>query len=316
MYNLRKRGGTGRDQTPPPKKRMKDLMKKWQKESPVKLNYKKSPQRNLPVLEKFKRFREEAATEESEGLPPVVHTDIRGREVQSIADLKSNEDYVKWSVGNSSNLDFVLRKKNSLKGESLKLKETNFDLQLVVRDRIKNLTLQGFMGSLWDVFEKLFENFLHQKNYEEICFHATHEELEGSLSSSIFELKSENKDSVISEIMSRINAWNESSKIGSAIRHIQVSVTLLQRNLPGNGVQILAVGDDNLRKKAFTRQDFNGSILYVESTKNCFFISIYFCLLYNAYQIRFNATNSKAEKKRLKDGMHKSFSLKGEELER
>jgi hypothetical protein len=319
MYNLRKRVAAARQDTAgTPKKKFKDLFKRWQNETPVKLNYKKreARSRNLPVVEKFKRFREEAAAEEVEEPESEVRVDLRGRQVESIGDLKSNEEYVKWSVGKNSNLDFILRKKNTLSAQSLRLKETNFDLQLAVRGLVKNLTLQGFMGSLWDVFENLFNNFLQQKDYEEICFHATHDELDGSLSSSIFELKAENRDSAISEIMSRINAWNESSRIGAAIRHIQISVTLLQRNLPGNGLQLLAIGDDNLRKKAFTQENFNGSILYVESTKNCFYIGIYLCLLYNGYQIRFNATNCKAEKKRLRDSMWKSFQLQGEELER
>jgi len=317
VYSLRKRRAETKIIAEPPPKKVKSVLKRWQNESPVKLRYKKvsheALRKKLPVLEKLKRYQDEAAEELQD--EEVVPEDLRGREVENIRDLKSNEEYVKWGAGKNSNLDFILRKKQTLSSDSLRIKETNFDLQLSIKGRVKHLTLQGFMGSLWDVFEKMFDSFAENKTYDEICFHATHDELDGSLSSSIFELKVENRDRVISEIMSRINAWNESSRIGSAIRNIQLSVTLLQRNLPGNGI-LLAVSDDNLRRKAFSQSNFTGSILYVESTENCFYISIYFCLLYNAYQLTFNASKDPSERRHLKDCLWESLALKGENLER
>lgn len=242
--------------------------------------------------------------------------EIEGIEVKNMSELKSLENYLRLKVGSDSNVQFILRKKSNLNATSLRMQETEYSLRLLVaNDGVKHLTLQGFMGTLWDVFEMMFDHFVKMHEGEEICFHATHDDLDGSLSSSIFELAHENRDTCISEILSRISAWNESSRIGAAIKDISLSVTILKRNLPGDGV-LLAIGDSSLRKKAFSKENFNGSILYVDSTANCFYISIYFCLVYNIYLERFkNATTTK-EKKRLYNLLYNVFERKGEELER
>lgn len=242
--------------------------------------------------------------------------EIAGSEVNSMSELKSSENYLKLKVGSDSNIVFILRKGQNLNANALRIQETEYSLRLLVANEgVKHLTLQGFMGTLWDVFEKLFDHFVETHEGEEICFHATHEDLDGSLSSSIFQLVHENRDTCISEILSRINAWNESSRIGAAIKDIRLSVTILKRNLPGDGI-LLAVGDTVLRKKAFSKDNYNGSILYVDSTSNCFFISIYFSLVYNIYLERFETATSTIEKKRLYSLLYKVFEKKGEELER
>ena len=242
--------------------------------------------------------------------------EIAGSEVKSISDLKSAENYLKLKVGTDSNVEFVLRKVQSLNANSLRMQETEYSLRLFVpNEGVKRLTLQGFMGSLWDTFEMLFNHFAKIYPGQEICFHATHDELDGSLSSSIFELTDENRDTCIAEVLSRINAWNESSRIGAAIRDIRLSATILNRNLPGNGI-LLAVGDTALRQKAFSLQNFTGSILYVESLSNCFFISIYFCLIYNIYSVRFKDATTSEERKRLQRLLANVYETKGEALER
>ena len=328
FYNLRKRRRddvetNNQTSDEPRRKKIKNIYNKWQNETLISKktppNLKRKISQNVAfgnVLKKFKKFTSEVSTEpeDTESVPVV---NLRGVAVSSISDLKTNDEYVKWSANENSNLDFILRKKSTQNAESLRMKEINFDLQLSFREgRVKNLTLQGFMGSLWDVFEKLFNHFGEQKNFDEICFHATHDQLEGSLSSSIFELKSDNRDRAISEIMSRINAWNESSKIGAAIRNIQLSITLLQRNMVGNGKPLLAIGDTNLRRKSFSSTNFTGCILYVDCTEDCFYVSIFLCLLYNAYQLHFNSTNSKNEKKRIQEKLWQTLELTGKNLER
>jgi hypothetical protein len=242
--------------------------------------------------------------------------EITGSEVSQMSELKSSDNYLKLKVGSDSNVLFILRKGQNLNSNSLRIQETEYSLRLLVANEgVKHLTLQGFMGTLWDVFEKLFDHCVENHEGEEICLHATHDDLDGSLSSSIFQLSPENRDVCISEIMSRISAWNESSRIGAAIKDIRLSVTILKRNLPGDGI-LLAIGDNSLRKKAFSKDNYNGSILYVDSTSNCFYISIYFCLVYNIYLERFKTATSSEEKKCLHSLLYKVFEKKGEELER
>ena len=92
-------------------------------------------------------------------------------------------------------------------------------------------------------------------------------------------------------------------------------MTLLQRNVAGEGV-LLALFDENLRRKALTKTNPNGSILYVDAERNCFFISIYFAMMYNQYNTLFEEAVLPAEKKRIFDWLHKCLQLCGEQLQR
>lgn len=280
------------------------------------------PTRRLPssrrsAAETYRRNIQEAVARELPRQPRGLnYLEMTGSEVKNIKDLNSREKYIRLKVGEDSNVEFVLRKGQTTQAPGLRLQETEYDLKIMTsQEGVRGLTLQGFMGSLWDIFERIFNECVELYPGEEICFHATHEELDGSLSSSIFELKAENRDACISEIMSRINAWNESSKVGAAIKDIKISTTILKRNLPGNGI-LLAIGDENLRKKQFSKTRFNGSILYVDSTRDCFFISIYYCLMYNLYLERFKTVNSKAEKLRVHNQLWQVLGTKGEELQK
>jgi len=245
---------------------------------------------------------------------PQSNITVVGKEVFDITELQTRNDYLKIKVDGHSGMYFILRKIQTTAAIALRIQETNFELQCIVPEGLHDITLTGFMGGLWEIFEKIFNNFMTHDVYDQICFHATHRELEGSLSSSIFSLIPENRDKIIYEIMSKLSAWNESSKIGSTMREINLAVTLLNRNLPGNGKTLLAVGDSNLRRKAFTRNNYTGSILYVDCEENCFFVAIYLCLIYNKFSEAFKNTNSKKKKMKLHQTLFETVEKKGHDL--
>ena len=102
---------------------------------------------------------------------------------------------------------------------------------------------------------------------------------------------------------------------GALQKDLTVHVTLLQRNVAGNGV-LLALFDENLRKKAMSKTNPNGSILYVDAQENCFFVSIYLVLMYNQFCQLFEEAVSAADRQRIFDWMHQCLQLRGDRLQR
>ena len=102
-------------------------------------------------------------------------------------------------------------------------------------------------------------------------------------------------------------------KTGALQKDLTVHVTLLQRNVAGRGV-LLALFDDNLRKKALSKTNPNGSILYVDAEEDCFFISIFFVMMYNRFSWLFGEANSRRERRRLFEGLHDCLQLSGPPL--
>lgn len=264
----------------------------------------------------FENWLDEARNREND---PPKNVDLekpeRGVEKSHVSELKNQNDFVKISTDSTGGIDFVIRRGAEIVAPNLFMRETNYAVTVRVSPELENVTLASFIAALWDVFDALFTDCLRKSENEEICFHVTHRELEGSLSTSVYELKEENRGKVIFEIMSRLTGWNQSANPSAAVKHLGISATIIKRNLPGDGV-LLAIGDENLRKKSFSRQNFNGSIFYVDCEKNCFFISIYFGMLYNNYLTLFDSAPSSSIKKRANDEMYNLFSRKGEELEK
>lgn len=246
---------------------------------------------------------------------PRAEQTVRGTQKEHLREIQNRDDYVK--IGNEAirEIEFYIRKSATLLSKNLYIRETNYDIEIQTSPELAGMTLPGFISSLWDVLEQIYNDCLEIKEYDEICIHATHRELEGSLSSSIYELREENRDRIIYELMSRITGWNQSSKPGAAVKHLKISVTLLKRNIPGKGV-LLAIGDDNLRKKAFSKKNFNGSIFYVDTVENCFFVSIYFGLAYNRFAQLFPVAKSVRAKQRIYKAAYKVFERRGEEVEK
>jgi uncharacterized protein YciU (UPF0263 family) len=154
----------------------------------------------------------------------------RGEERQSLSQLKNRDDYLR--IGNSSRgIDFLIRRSSVVDANNLYMREASYEVEVRTSPELENVTLAGFIYSLWDIFDRLFSDCLSQKDYEEICFHVTHRDLEGSLSSSIYELREENRDRIIYEIMNRLTGWNQSSNPSAAVKHLGIAVTLLRRSL-------------------------------------------------------------------------------------
>jgi len=139
--------------------------------------------------------------------------------------------------------------------------------------------------------------------------------LEGSISSSIYQLNETNREKIIAEVLSRLTGWNESSKPGAAAKDLSISVTILNRNLEGDGI-LLAISDDNLRRKRFSQENYVSLILYVDCEENCFFVSIYLSLLYNKYYELFENAEAKSHQKRINEKMFQAMEKKRDEIER
>ena len=308
MYSLRKRKKREFSSKNGSAKKPRPIFTRWQDEA------RETPaERGSTPAEKFEKF-----VQVAKSVPPpraISPPRLAGAEVKNIKDLKSSTDYLKLPVKNFSGLYFILRRRQTTQSHALRIQETDFELQCVVNKGVSNVTLSSFMGSLWDIFEMLFNHFMESGQFHQIVFHATHNELEGSLSTSIFNLVAENREKIVYEMLSKLAAWNESSKVGAAMREVGISVTLLRRNLPGNGV-LLAVGDNNLRAKAFGRLNYTGSILYVDCESNCFFVAIYLCLMYHRSIEVFKVAKSKRKKLEIHRLMYQTVELKGEEIER
>ena len=168
----------------------------------------------------FGMFQEQAQAQPLEQGQDVARPDNpQGSEVKTIAELRAgSQDYLKIRATDFPNLYFLVRRKSDLNAHHLGIRECEFDIHCMLPRELENITLNGFIESLWDLFDVLFDSFVNSQDFQEICFHVTHKDLVGSLSSSIYELLPENKNIIISEILSRLTGWNESSRPGSSIR--------------------------------------------------------------------------------------------------
>ena len=317
MYNLRKKRRRDISPNSASVKKPRPIFTRWQYQAretaPAREIAPAPEERGSTPAEKFGQYFEAAKSVPPRSISPPR---LAGTEVKNIKDLKSSKDYLKLAVKNFTGLYFILRRHQTTQSHALRIQETDFELQCIVHKGVSDATLSSFMGSLWDIFEMLFNHFMESGQFHEIVFHATHNQLEGSLSTSIFNLVPENREKIVYEMLSKLAAWNESSKVGAAMREVGISVTLLRRNLPGNGVPLLAVGDNNLRAKAFSRLNYTGSILYVDCESNCFFVAIYLCLMYHRSVEIFKVAKSKRKKLEIHRLMYQTVELKGEEIER
>ena len=140
---------------------------------------------------------------------------IQGEEVFHVRDLRPGSgNYLKIRARDFEDLYFLVRRKSDTAASALQINECEFEIHCMLPPELENMTLNGFIEPLWDLFETLFDSFLGSPSFDEICFHVSHNELVGSISSAIYELKAENRNVIISELLSKLTGWNESSRPG------------------------------------------------------------------------------------------------------
>ena len=171
------------------------------------------------AVREFARFQAQAQNQEPPQRPEIGGR-VQGEEVFDVRDLiPGSGKFLKIQARDFQNLFFLVRRRSDTQAAALQINECEFEIHCMLPPELENMTLNGFIESLWDLFETLFNSFLGSTSFDEICFHVSHNELVGSISSAIYELKLENRDTIISEILSKLTGWNESSRPGVNLQH-------------------------------------------------------------------------------------------------
>ncbi len=232
-----------------------------------------------------------------------------GSEVKSFEELQTPQHYLLWRATRLGNLQMTLRRQRQEKS-SLHIDEAEYILKLHHDPARHPIYLMQFTYALISILEEIYMGTLraYQGGDYEVQFEVTHPEMSdvgSGIQSSIDPLTESNLNIVIETILDQLLNWVQSEKPNSTMDQMKIMTVVAPRNFAGNG--IMAMDDTDKKNKCFTKNNIHGTLFYVDSSRDCFWISIYFGLQYQQFDHLARSSRTNAEMKRLADNFNRTL---------
>ena len=248
----------------------------------------------------FKDFDHERSQAALRGPPPLCQAPIlaAGNQRASLADLQnvSAEDYVQFSMNRTGSVSANVRLTRRVDMEDMPATSLTYTIQIRQQDA-EPLQFANFNDRLYNlllsIFNSLVERFAHLPNAA-VQLSLRHRLATDAFTSELRPLTAENGPYSIVDVLEQIHSWTQSEGKDAIVDTLDLECFVIDNSLHGQGVPLIGVGDANFQRKRMSRQNPMGSVLYVPTKKNCFFIAAYFGILH--IQLQANAAIQATEK--------------------
>ena len=252
-----------------------------------------------------------------------------GTRVDSVNALSTPQHYIVYPITNS--LALSLRRISYKRSKTLPQMEYEFQVDLFVRHNTAEDDIISFRDTLTDLVVDIYEAIAAATpndghNYG-ININASFNGLEGAINTQFAPIQPTREAAVQTaiELIDQLDNFSQSAKTtGDNISQLTISATVTGFGTRGQG-QPLPISDAMMRRKAFSKECPNNSIFYVDSSKDCLFIAIYYGILhklmsktfYNKDNFTKRASYQEHKQRAAECGneFYKALALKNEELE-
>ena len=226
----------------------------------------------------------------------------RGQIVSTLQDLQRTPNGI-YLIEPSLGVRGQISLSSSLQNEEARISTENYSVNLYGEGRGQLLyqaisSIETIVSSL---FLELTEDVIGQKKEIQIDFIDNSNPDHAGISSGIWSLEEKNVDALVSELMYGILKYAQSESRTTRADSIELSVTIGETVLQGDGSGILPIASF-LSEKIYNALKNTGSVLSpldAEPT-HCFFISVYLALIYQHFVDDVNEVQSAAGRKRLR----------------
>ena len=171
---------------------------------------------------------------------------FRGRQVDSLHQLDSHEDYILVNTG--SGLQVAIRR-TKMKASSLYIDTHSFYLEMQESrgGRRRVFTLIDLLNTIFTQIYTILLNETSQQSEPEIQVNIKASHMNSTMSSGIVPLKSENGSIIISEIISQLLQYSQSESRTLTLEDLKMTFVIGYRRLGGEGY-VLPLGRYYTRK--------------------------------------------------------------------
>ncbi len=243
---------------------------------------------------------------------------LPGQAVSSISELRNGQHYLVLST--TRDMILVMRK-IAHRSSQLFIAEYEYSLSLHISPSISPVLLSNFSHAMVRALRTVYDGMLQQYQDQsvEIQMAIAHPDMTRNdpVQTTPIRLTERNRDLVILQLMDQLSAWNQSCKPEATVETLTIEVVIGAVDLSGQGrvPQLLAISDDQLRQKSVSRINWNGTVFYANTTKYCFFASVYFGIQFQQFEKACLGAKKGRKLKQLADAFYNMLALKTEVLE-
>ena len=240
---------------------------------------------------------------------------VSGRQRDSLSELRtaSAEDYVTFPMNRGGSTSANVRLVNRIEMEDLPATSLTYSIQ-IQQSQPEILQFSYFNARLYHlllaIFNDLVEHFAHWPNAS-VQFSLRHRLASEAFTSELRPLTVENGPYAVVEVLEQIHAWTQSEGKEAFVDMLDFECFVLDNSLHGEGVPLIGLDDQNFRKKSLSKANPNGSIIYVKNDKHCFYVAIYYGILYLELQaqqaLRLNKSDTSQNHKKHLDERNTAF---------
>ena len=229
---------------------------------------------------------------ENNFLPPVD-----GNRVDQIQQLQDRADYWLYNLTQNGDVVIIIRLDFSSRSKKFPVESRRYKLN-ILSSPLSELPLD--MSYLdYQLYNVLYDIYIYMSNLIIVdedrqgepvsaILNLIHPSADEPFMSELRPFTEENAESSIIKVISLLGTWLQSEGSDFEITELLFTMDFLGYPLEGSGLPIFLLSDGHVRSKAMSRQNPRGSILYVNSRKHCFFISIFFALKYHLLQAEYS----------------------------
>ena len=265
------------------------------------------------LLRDFDRQRNEALRNEPN--QACANPRVSGHQKESFSDLRaaSTEDYVQFPMNRSGSTNANVRLINRIDMEEFPSTSLTYSIQ-IHQSQPDILQFSYFNARLYHlllaIFNDMVEHFAHW-TYASAQFSLRHRLATEAFTSELRPLTAENGPYAVVEVLEQIHAWTQSEGKEAIVDMLDLECFVLDNSLHGEGVPLIGLDDENFKKKSLSRLNTNGSIIYVKNERKCFYVAIYFGILYLQLQanqaLRLTKSDTTQNHKKHLDEMNDAF---------
>ncbi len=243
---------------------------------------------------------------------------LPGQAVSSLEELRNGQHYMVLST--TRDMVLVMRRIGH-RSSQLFIAEYEYQLSLHLSPNISPVLLSNFTHAVVRALRTVYTAMLRQYNDRsvEIQMALTHPDMTRNdpAQTTPMRLTEQNEDVIILQLLDQLTAWNQSCKPDATVETLNIEVVIGELDLTGQGQTptLLAISDDHLRKKAVSRINWNGTVFYVNTTKDCFFASVYFGIQFQQFDRACFGAKKGRKLKQLADAFYNLLALKPAVLE-
>lgn len=228
--------------------------------------------------------------------------ELTGRRVTSLSQLRNLQDYILIPINSSEDIVFVIREKRQPRQvTNLPVRDFAYEITILRAPYILPITFQtldeGIGGILQFMYNELHSQYGSQNSY--ISLELLHHTADAqSFPSQLHQFTKEGGISAVIEILEALHAFIQSIAPLEEFSTLEFKATIIKDVLEGEGIlrekppkrlRRLILDECEYLIKRMSRNQPQGSILYVNCKEKCMYVAAYFAMAYHLVMERYDA---------------------------